>query len=276
LYKKHDLLENASSPKLILVGGSNVLYGIDSGLIEQKTRYSVVNYGLRAETPLSFYWKEISPTLKRGDLVLFCLEYGYYYGASNDMAVTYLLQSYPQGFVNLLPEYLPKLPGLIRDMFPTQFVNYIEGHPDRNYQQMETDQWGDGVSLLDYKGYFLDEVGADRLKDPKFIDQDFVKEMNQFNRVAIQKSAQVALIYPSLWTVRLEKNKVWADDLDHYLKANLEITVLGTPERYSFPKELLSNSPYHLNRAGRQIRTEKMIEDIQSSDLSPDNFLTSP
>jgi hypothetical protein len=43
---KHKRLAAAPSPRLILVGGSNVLFGIDSAMIERETDFNPVNMGL--------------------------------------------------------------------------------------------------------------------------------------------------------------------------------------------------------------------------------------
>lgn len=260
LYTKHQLLVNSTGPKLVLVGGSNVLYGIDGSLLEEKTNYSVVNYGLRAQTPLSFYEKEISPHVKSGDLILFIMEYGYYYGASNDMAVTYILQTYPQGIPSLLPEYLGGFPEYGRALVPDQLVHYIKGVPERNDIRISIDAWGGSTDLLDYDGYFVEEVGPDRIRRIDEIDATFAPRMNQFARKMAEKGVTVAIVYPVLWDKLLAEHPSRLKELDAYLRSNLEIPVIGTPELFSFPREMLSNSPYHVNRNGREIRSQRLVD----------------
>jgi hypothetical protein len=267
LNTKHDILVHTHSPKIVVVGGSNVLYGIDGGLIERTVPYSVVNYGLRAETPVSFYEKEISPHVERGDIILFLLEYGYFYGASDDMAVTYLLQTYPRGIPSLIPEYFSRFPDYARAMFPDQLMHYIDGVPERNNMILTMDQWGGSVDLLDYDGYFINEVGADRIRSVDEIDHNIVDKINGFAQRMATKGVHVALAYPVFWDQLIQDRPGRSAGLDEYLRKNLTIPVLGTPTRYAFPVEYLANSPYHVNRMGQELRTKYLLEDLEAAGL---------
>lgn len=267
LNTKHDILVNTHSPKIVVVGGSNVLYGVDGGLIESTTPFSVVNYGLRAETPVSFYEKEIAPHVEQGDIILLMLEYGYYYGASDEMAVAYLLQTYPRGIPSLIPEYFSRFPDYTRAMFPDQFMHYLNGVPERNNMILTMDQYGGSVDLLDYQGYFIDEVGADRIRSEDEIDRDFVTQINGFAQRMAKKGVHVALAYPVYWDQLIQERPGRSNALDEYLRTNLTIPVLGTPARYAFPVIYLANSPYHVNREGRELRTKYLLEDLDAAGL---------
>ena len=46
---KYDLIKQASSPKIVLIGGSSAAFGVDSDLLEEQLPgYDVVNFGLYA------------------------------------------------------------------------------------------------------------------------------------------------------------------------------------------------------------------------------------
>ncbi len=53
LYRKNDYLQNAAGSKVVLLGGSNVLYGIDSELLEERFQRPVVNLSLQVGIPLT-------------------------------------------------------------------------------------------------------------------------------------------------------------------------------------------------------------------------------
>src|SRR6185503_7764309 len=60
---KHQRLVSAPSPRIILIGGSNLLFGIDSPMIEQQTRYHPVNMGLVGGLRLDYIINEIKDDL---------------------------------------------------------------------------------------------------------------------------------------------------------------------------------------------------------------------
>jgi hypothetical protein len=65
-------------PKIVVVGGSNALFGVDSALIERETRRPTVNLGLHAGLSLDYLLAIARPVLSPGDVVVLSLEYGYY------------------------------------------------------------------------------------------------------------------------------------------------------------------------------------------------------
>ena len=74
---KERLLKEAPSPRLVLVGGSGLAFGIDSPTLEQALggRYSVVNMGLHAGLGLDFMLNEALDGLREGDVVVLSPEY---------------------------------------------------------------------------------------------------------------------------------------------------------------------------------------------------------
>ena len=69
-----------SGPKVVLLAGSNVLFGIDSGLLESAWGRPVVNFGVNAALGLDYILRSAEPYLNAGDLVLMPLEYPLYQG----------------------------------------------------------------------------------------------------------------------------------------------------------------------------------------------------
>jgi hypothetical protein len=72
---KHQRLASAPPPRMILIGGSNLLFGIDSLMIEAQTDYHPVNMGLMRSLRLDYILNEVDGELRAGDLVIISLEY---------------------------------------------------------------------------------------------------------------------------------------------------------------------------------------------------------
>lgn len=71
---KHARLRSLGSPKVVLVGGSNMAFGMDSGELENVLCLPVVNMGIHAGLGFRHMVDEVKYELGPGDLVLVSLE----------------------------------------------------------------------------------------------------------------------------------------------------------------------------------------------------------
>ncbi len=75
---KRHLSGEMPSPKIIVLGGSNILYNIDAEEMEKELKIPSFNYGLHAGMRLESLLKEGRLAAKPGDIVILPLEAGYY------------------------------------------------------------------------------------------------------------------------------------------------------------------------------------------------------
>ena len=68
-------LRSLPSPKLVLVGGSNVAFGMDTPRLERELRLAAVNMGLHAGLGVGLPLRMVEPHLGRGDVVVVSFEY---------------------------------------------------------------------------------------------------------------------------------------------------------------------------------------------------------
>jgi hypothetical protein len=267
MYIKHQILAATGSPKIICIGGSNVYNGIDGQMLEEGTHYSIVNYGYIGGTPLSFYIKEVSPYIQKGDLVIFILEYGYYFNKISERSIAQLIESYPQGIRNLPAGYFWNFIAETTDSLPRKYQNFILDNLSWKAFHSKLDQYGDRTDLLDYKGNVIFDVPNGEILSISEVDQNTINDLNQFNAYAQKIGAKVLVMYPSFWDQQYAIYDKPAKDLDKYLKDHLDFPVLGDPERYTFKRKYMSDTSLHLNREGRRLRTNLMIEDLEKSGL---------
>ena len=71
---KHRLADKTSSPRIVLEGGSNLAFGIDSRKIEDSTGLPVINMGLHAGLGLDFIVNEIKYIVKPSGIVILSIE----------------------------------------------------------------------------------------------------------------------------------------------------------------------------------------------------------
>lgn len=75
---KKNLAEKIKSPKIIFIGGSNVLYNIDASRVEKELHIPCFNFGLHAGMPLKWLLEFTIDSIKPGDIVILALEQPYY------------------------------------------------------------------------------------------------------------------------------------------------------------------------------------------------------
>ena len=78
--EKDRIIRNTPSPKIILVGGSNLAFGIDSRMMQDSLGLNVVNMGLYAKLGLKYMLAQVRPYIQRGDVVVVVPEYDQFYG----------------------------------------------------------------------------------------------------------------------------------------------------------------------------------------------------
>ena len=78
--EKDRLIRNAASPKIVLVGGSNLAFGIDSKMMQDSLGKTVVNMGLYAKLGLKYMLAQVRPYIREGDIVVVVPEYDQFYG----------------------------------------------------------------------------------------------------------------------------------------------------------------------------------------------------
>lgn len=75
---KSNRLETIDGRRLIILGGSNVAFGINSDLIQKKFGLQTVNLGLHAALGIKYQFRMIKKQLREGDVVVLLPEYQLY------------------------------------------------------------------------------------------------------------------------------------------------------------------------------------------------------
>lgn len=77
---KMAMIDDASrKPAIVILGGSNVAFGFDSKVLEEKTGMTVINAGLHAGLGLRFMIADCLPRLRKGDILVFSPEYEHFF-----------------------------------------------------------------------------------------------------------------------------------------------------------------------------------------------------
>ena len=272
LNDKHELLKKANEPKIILLGGSNVSFGINSQLIHEHFKMPVVNMGLYAEIGLKYMLSDIRPYIKKSDIVVLLPEYqnfysDSYYGSRGLIAI--LFDVYPTGlkyistkqWLHLFPYFLNYAAVKVKRL-PDYLTKKITGKKKKKhigiYDRRSFNKFGDayihwtmGPRPIPPAGNLA--TGSVTLKEEVF------KDISNFEKFLSEKGATLAIFPPCIHDKAYYKSEwIIKKIARRWPNRNYD------PSKYIFKAELCFDSPYHLVKKGLDIRTKRLIEDLQT------------
>lgn len=261
LNDKHKYIEVSSKNNIIIIGGSNVLMGIDSELMEDKLDYNIVNMGINAGIGLRFMINDIKHYIKKGDIIVICSEYAHYTGKLNgESALLFLLKQIPSEFKYISKENIPA----IIDGFPyflrSQLAGILKGMEVDSLQNRKSlNKNGDIISHINISESNFSFTNSN-FGD---IDNEVFGVLNEFYEYTKNIGTDVVISYPSIFD---EVFYNWKDDienLDKLLRENTNIDIISDYNNYKFTNNEMFDSIYHLNGEGRKNRTEQLIKDLK-------------
>jgi hypothetical protein len=278
--EKDRLIRNTPSPKIILVGGSNLAFGIDSKAIQDSLGLHVVNMGLYAKLGLKYMLAQVRPYIKPGDVVVVVPEYDQFYGdyANGDNTLnTALLYAPPDRIPDFIRSYSivdvvlrPRVENTRRS-FLRAFAAAVGKEntlfpPDTNtvYNRRSFNQYGDAVSHLNKKGMDPDSIFVKPLPPLKDFNRNTLKDLNSIASTAREEKASAYFLFPSYIDRSYVINVAAIDSLRRKLAGGMALPIIGSPKDFVMPKQYFFDTRYHLNREGRDLRTLKMIEVLRA------------
>jgi hypothetical protein len=271
---KHRLLANTNSPKIVLAGGSNLAFGIDSAAIHDSFHVPVVNMGVHAGFGLGRILDNISPFLQAGDILLIIPEYEHFISMWNGDSEAYLLifdfrqfrlswslnYGLPNGLSRYFSEHSRSLPDIISSYKKNN--NPQEPNPEA-YSRYGFNEYGDYIKHLGMENKNIDHDIAPIIDGVynKSYSKNFFYIIDAFDRRGIT----VALSYPCLEEQSFNNYSALIHKLDALFRTKENLRVISTPESYCFPLDHFFDTKYHLNEQGRNKRTSYLIRDLFAS-----------
>ncbi len=266
---KYRLLYSRKSPKIILVGGSNGAFSINSEKIESYFNVPVVNMALHAGVGLRFMINEIKPALGNGDIVIISPEYSHLNGdlEGSPEALGDVIKFCPECIsgLNTPSDIFIATKGILQlsESDILRFVkdsgNEVNGILDRQ----NFNQWGDFIGHLDQPDKrnpndFFPEIKV-------LPDNPSIRFLNSFYQSRQPANAQIFFMFPAIPLddyLAQEENFITVYNV---LSDELQIPILGTPKDFTFPDEYFYDTGYHMNGIGREKRTDAIIAFLSSA-----------
>jgi hypothetical protein len=261
---KYRYLHSIPPPRIILVGGSNVAFSVDSEKIEKSMHIPVVNMGLTAGLGLKFMINEIEAELQDGDILIIIPEYEQFHelpleGRAIDLgsAAKYCPECFlTSNIVNDPQQLALAAAGLFQGIEGDTLAAL--GKQDEIYTRQGFDPRGDMTAHL-AQTERRDILNHVLPLDPQKIDPA-VDFLNSFHRSHRGENIRVILSFPAIPQREYYAQKKKFSALYDQLSAKLEFAIIGTPADFVYPVDLFYDTVYHMNAAGRDKRTGRLIE----------------
>jgi hypothetical protein len=281
LVNKRDLLISKNPPRVIFIGGSN-LVALDSRHIElvlneSGAAYSVVNMGLWGGLDMARYLEGIKTYCRDGDMVIICQEYatllsGNYFRfiKRNNEADKFFFLMRPPQISAYLGDYR-LLYGAIKELIlldQLKIKTYIQALKDGaisrpctggyyRYREIYT-PYGDRkspfktVRPLGESGFLFQE--------PKVSNLLYLKDFNDYAR---RRGIRVYFSFPPFPSGDYRVNRTHIDSLVHVIRDHLGLDILTMPEATVYPESCFANTVNHLLPHCEKNRTLALIEQLK-------------
>ena len=263
LIDKDELLKNLGGPRLIFVGGSNLGFGLDSEYIEGMTHLPVINCGIHAGLGLSFILNNVKTYLKEGDIVVLSTEYEITL-QGDPQVLSVVERAYPksstyaldqQDWRTLVRKACINTQDSLRNLGKLLFAHKSQSSC---YFRDKFNRYGDFVGHLGLAPQKFAKGGLSGIGD----HSEIIHALNEFASFAKVRGAKVCFIYPPIAAGSFYAQKSAYEDFQNQMTNKLNTPILSEPEDFVFTDNLFFDTHYHLNREGRQMRTEKLVRHL--------------
>ena len=273
--KEKILIKNKNTEKIVVVGGSNVAFGIDSIEIKKACGIKTINFGCIAGIGPEIILSKIKNYTSSGDIIIFCWEYGLYRFKRTESNFTYL---------NLI--FGPN--SELRSNYPIiDKIKLSLTYPTSHVRSSIEVAYNYFVNPNIYKcPWFFDEYGNIRSNQEQIIEKqelinsplgalmteltitNDVKEMlTDFVHSCRNNNIKVLSIWPNTFNnPKYINNKVVKENfitIKNFWQ-DLDVPMIGMPQDSMLTAEFFHDTYYHLNSKGVKIRTDKLIDNLKS------------
>lgn len=275
------LLKKHEEPSLIVLGGSNVAFGIDSPRIENRLGIPVINAGLHGALGLDLYVAMAEEFAKEGDIVLLLPEWAMLSGifAPQQIQLQQLLRESPIAWQMLTRSLDVKAKRFLDELALPEFAHLVQDGTKVRTEQVEQrlihDARQPGIySRLNFNehGDFIGHHSFGTVKDianiPCNVDfhgdayRQAINKINALAKSLEKRGATLLFGYPPFPDPFSQEFEEQISTGHRFLSKHLNVPILHGPSKTSYPIDHFFDTVYHLNRKGKTKRTSLLIRSL--------------
>lgn len=267
--------------RIVLIGGSNLGFGLDSEIIERRTACRAVNMGVNGYLGLRYMLAEARPHLRAGDIVVVALEHDNFVksvdGSGPDLLMA--IKARPQIFAALswgqrvraigAAPYVAqqKILRVLRDGFAwaSGLLGTAEGGDAvaeiaAIERRSRFNEQGDMISHLSRTWPHAREEGLDLTRLP--IDAPTIAMLRDFSREMAGRQVRVVISYTPVLRAFYVRHRAALARIHAELSEGGQLIVPSPPSAFVYDESYFFDTVYHLNAQGRGPRTDRLVDDI--------------
>ena len=279
-FAKDSLLLNTSNNRLIFVGGSNLSFGLNSEMLKDSLKLNPINTAIHASIGLEYMLENTLQYIKEGDMIVIAPEYSHFISTSihggKEMIITMAevdkFKLFSKLSIEQFKSFLKESPHYcLNKLGPFSYLKTRDKYGV--YGKYSFNRYGDAIRHYNLpnekievmsRPYSIEEFNARSI----YILREFKDECNKIG-------ANVFISYPAFHHTASLGSGPLIEYVDSTLRVN-DFYVISNPDDYIMEDSLFFNTYYHLNYAGVQMRTSKLISDLKKvlkpTNISADGF----
>jgi len=278
LYEAYELKETSAEKitgnKIVIVSGSNSLFGFNSKKLENHWNIPVTNNAVHAGLGLQYILNKSQKVLNRGDIVILPIEYDFYQsdGKPSGTYSDYILSRDVMYFQNLslIDKFMVISRLSVNRLHKGLIFHFNNKLPPTKgvYGVQNINSYGDQINIEVEKMTkreftVLNTLSPGLISTPE-ISSDFIQTMDKYIDWAKNNDVCIIAMPPNYMFFNEYKEKKYMEFLSN-IKSFYDfkgVPFLGNPSEYMFDKKFYFNTIYHLNDDGVQKRSLQVINDI--------------
>lgn len=249
-------LRTVAGERVVLVGGSGLGQGIEVGELSRALERPVINAGLHAGLGLVYQMNAVSRFIRQGDLVVVVPEYANFES------------SWCYGEMELLAmvvDVVPQDRELISAGQWLRMLRFIPGYGTSKIASLFKRQ---GKKVVSAKKSNQDPLArlpfpAARKRTAEDFDEAVLASMQDFKKACESRGARVAFLPAAFQRSSFDNQERFIERIAEELKAH-DLPYAVEPKTFRLEDKYFYDTPYHMNPAGRQLRTEKLAQVIKN------------
>lgn len=268
-------LEQCDGSRLVVIGGSNVAFGMNSQLLQQSVGMDTVNLGLHASLGLCFSLECYLQNARAGDLVIVCPEYhsllSQLYQEGDPMLVHQLFEHWPEArryFPGSGDEswktFLDRDGLWLAHQWVGRAVRTLRHRDtsDKVYTRSSFNEFGDMVAHHGRSVETMSPMDPIPALDPEIVAES-IEQLNRFHAACKLQGVDVFFSYPPLLDSLYAGSAGVIEQLHAALRAHIEIPILNEPHEFAYGRDHFFDTGYHLNEKGCEARTRFLAAAIE-------------
>ena len=274
LGEMYDRLYETEGKKIVIVGGSNVAFGVNGELLEKTLaemghEYTVCPFGLYAAVGTSAMLDLSADALGEGDVVILAVEpssetMSTYFGATAFWKCT---EDAPQMLLKMQGAKASALVGNYVPYLQERIGIYVSGKAPVVEGVYARASFNERCDLIYPRPGNIMSVGYDTAAPIDLgaltIAPDFAQQVNAYCAKAEAKGAKVVMSFSPMNRSAMKNNT--DENVSAYFKhcnETFDCSLISDPNDYILPSGWFYDNNFHLNDEGAKLRTYRLAEDL--------------